>query len=148
MHNKVVTITERALLELGLATVRLNFRGVGRSEGVHDDGVGETDDLVRVARWALAARPGAVLWLAGFSFGSYVVARGIATAGAPARAGRAAGQALGFSMVGAPACPWLVVQGEDDEVVDAPAVFDWVGTLGSAATLIRMPETGHFFHRR
>jgi len=149
MHNKVVTITERALLELGLATVRFNFRGVGRSEGVHDDGVGESDDLVRVAEWALAERPGHVLWLAGFSFGSYVTLR--AAARLPARQLVLVAPPVGrwdFSMVAAPACPWLVVQGEDDEIVDAPAVFDWVARLGSGVSLVRMPETGHFFHRR
>ena len=149
MHNKVVTIAERALLELGLATVRFNFRGVGRSEGVHDDGVGETDDLVQVAEWALAQRPGDVLWLAGFSFGSYVTLR--AASRLPARQLVLIAPPVGrwdFSMVAAPACPWLVVQGEDDEIVDAPAVFAWAAALEPPATLIRMPETGHFFHRR
>ncbi len=149
MHNKVVTIAERALLELGLATVRFNFRGVGRSEGAHDDGTGETDDLVQVAEWALAQRPGEALWLAGFSFGSYVTLR--AAARLPARQLVLIAPPVGrwdFSLVGAAACPWLIVQGEDDEIVDAPAVYAWAATLGASATLIRMPETGHFFHRR
>ena len=149
MHNKVVTIAERALLELGLATVRFNFRGVGRSEGAHDDGVGETDDLVRVAEWARAQRPGDVLWLAGFSFGSYVTLR--AASRLPARQLVLIAPPVGrwdFSAVAAPACPWLIVQGEDDEVVDAAAVFAWAAALEPAPALIRMPETGHFFHRR
>ena len=51
MHNKVVTIIERSLLELGLVVVRFNFRGVGKSEGVHDNGVGETDDVLAIAAW-------------------------------------------------------------------------------------------------
>jgi alpha/beta superfamily hydrolase len=149
MHNKVVTITERALLELGLATVRFNFRGAGRSEGAHDNGVGETDDLVAIAQWARAQRPGDALWLAGFSFGSYVTLRAAGSV-QPAQlvliappVGR-----WDFAGVAAPACPWLIVQGEDDEVVDANAVFAWAATLQPPAQLIRMPETGHFFHRR
>jgi alpha/beta superfamily hydrolase len=149
MHNKVVTITERALLELGLATVRFNFRGVGRSEGPHDNGIGEADDLVAIARWVRAQRPGDSLWLAGFSFGSYVTLRA---------AGRVQPAQLvliappvgrwDFADIAAPACPWLIVQGEDDEVVDAPAVFAWAAALQPPVQLIRMPETGHFFHRR
>ena len=75
MHNKVVTIIERALLELGLATVRFNFRGVGKSEGMHDNGAGETDDVVAIAHWLRRVRPGDALWLGGFSFGSYVALR-------------------------------------------------------------------------
>ncbi|MGN6521412.1 MAG: alpha/beta hydrolase [Dokdonella sp.] len=149
MHNKVVTITERALLELGLATVRFNFRGVGRSEGVHDEGHGETDDLVAIAQWLRAQRPGDALWLAGFSFGSYVTLRAAARLDAAQLVliappvGR-----WDFSMVGEATCPWLIVQGEDDEVVDARAVFAWAQGLQPPPQLIRMPETGHFFHRR
>jgi alpha/beta superfamily hydrolase len=149
MHNKVVTIVERALLELGLTTVRFNFRGVGQSEGVHDHGIGETDDLAVVAAWLRATHPGEPLWLAGFSFGSYVVLRG---------AGRLAPAQLiliappvgrwDFRDVAAPACPWLVVQGEEDEVVDAKAVIAWAEALQPSVQLVRMPETSHFFHRR
>lgn len=149
MHNKVVTILERALLELGLATVRFNFRGVGHSEGVHDNGVGETDDLVAIAAWLREVRPGDTRWLAGFSFGSYVTLRAAARVH-PAQliliappVGR-----WDFSDIAAPACPWLIVQGEEDEVVDAKAVFAWAATLQPPPQLVRMPETGHFFHRR
>ena len=51
-------------------------------------------------------------------------------------------------MVAPPACPWLVVQGEEDEVVDPSAVYAWVDSLDPAPQLVRLPETGHFFHRR
>jgi uncharacterized protein len=149
MHNKVVTITERALLELGFASVRFNFRGVGQSEGPHDHGVGESDDLVAIADWLRAQRPGDTLWLAGFSFGAYVTLRA-APRVEPAQViliappvGR-----WDFGEIAAPACPWLIVQGEDDEVVDPSAVFAWAQTLQPPPHLIRMPETGHFFHRR
>lgn len=149
MHNKVVTVTERALLELGLTTMRFNFRGVGRSEGVHDNGIGETDDLVAIAHWLRAQRPGDVLWLAGFSFGSYVTLRAAARI-KPAQliliappVGR-----WDFAHIAAPACPWLIVQGEEDEVVDAQAVLAWARALQPEQDLITMPGTGHFFHRR
>lgn len=149
MNNKVVTTLERSLLDLGLATVRFNFRGVGRSEGVHDRGVGETDDLIRIARWAREQRPGDALWLAGFSFGSYVAMRGAAALD-PAQmilvappAGR-----WDFGGIAAPRCPWLIVQGEADEVVDPSAVYAWAAALEPAPTVVRLPDTGHFFHRR
>ncbi|MEO7064841.1 MAG: alpha/beta fold hydrolase [Dokdonella sp.] len=149
MHNKVVTIIERALLELGLVVVRFNFRGVGKSEGVHDNGVGETDDVLAIAAWLRAVRPSDALWLGGFSFGSYVALRAAGSL-QPAQlilvappVGR-----WDFEGIAAPACPWLIVQGEDDEVVDAKAVFAWAEALQPAQHLVRMPETGHFFHRR
>lgn len=150
MHNKVVTILERALLELGLTTVRFNFRGVGQSEGAHDNGVGETDDLVAIAQWLRAQRPDDTLWLAGFSFGSYVTLR------AAGRVDDAKQLILiappvgrwDFSGIAAPACPWLVVQGDEDEIVDAKAVAAWAAPLAPEVQLVRMPDTGHFFHRR
>ncbi len=78
MHNKVVVMVARALGELGLSTVRFNFRGVGASGGTYDEGVGETADLIAVADWVRRTRPGDALWLAGFSFGSYVALRAAA----------------------------------------------------------------------
>ena len=149
MHNKVVTMLERSMLELGLATVRFNFRGVGASEGVHDDGIGETDDLVAIAAWLASARPGDAIWLAGFSFGSYVVLRAAPRVhpGQLVLVAPPVGR-WNFDGIAPPSCPWLIVQGEEDEVVDAKAVFAWARDLAPAVQLIRMPETGHFFHRR
>lgn len=149
MHNKVVTILERSMLELGLATVRFNFRGVGHSAGEYDDGIGETDDLAAVCDWVRATRPGDTLWLGGFSFGAYVTLRA-ASRVEPAQlvliappVGR-----WDFSAVAPPACPWLVVQGDEDEVVDARTVIDWARELGPPVSLVEIPEAGHFFHRR
>ena len=149
MHNKVVTIIERALRELGLDTLRFNFRGIGQSEGAFDDGVGESEDLAAAVAWARKVRPGVALWLAGFSFGSYVVLRNAKRLDADALitvappVGR-----WDFDAIELPDCPWLVVQGEEDEVVDPQLVFDWVENLAVAPQLVRMPETSHFFHRR
>lgn len=149
MTNKVVTTLERTLLDLGFTTVRHNFRGVGRSEGAHADGIGETDDLVAIARWAMAQRAGDALWLAGFSFGSYVTLR--AAGELDARQLILIAPPVGrwdFAAIAAPACPWLIVQGEADEVVDAEAVFAWAAALQPPQTVIRLPDTGHFFHRK
>ena len=73
MHNKVVTMTARALRESGITTVRFNFRGTGAVRAARfDDGEGEVDDLRAVARVGARAASGCALWLAGFSFGAYV----------------------------------------------------------------------------
>lgn len=149
MHNKVVTTLERALRELGLATVRFNFRGVGASQGSFDGGRGETDDALALAAWVQRVRPGDALWMAGFSFGSYV-ALGVATT-LPVRQLITVAPAvtrLDFSALAMPACPWLVIQGEADEVVDPAAVYAYVAARTPPPTLVRLPQTGHFFHRR
>ncbi|HET9034337.1 MAG TPA: alpha/beta family hydrolase [Dokdonella sp.] len=149
MHNKVVTIIERSLRELGLDTVRFNFRGIGKSEGEFDEGIGESDDLGVIVEWARKVCPNAPLWLAGFSFGSYVALRNAKHLDADALITIA--PPVGrweFETIELPDCPWLVVQGEDDEVVDPQTVFDWVEQLEVSPQLVRMAETSHFFHRR
>jgi uncharacterized protein len=149
MRNKVVTMVARALRELGLATVVFNFRGVGASAGEYDDGRGETDDLLVVAAWVQKVRPKDALWLAGFSFGSYVAAR--AAGQLPVRQMISVAPPVGrwdFAGLASPLCPWLVIQGEADEVVDPEAVYAWVAAQAEPPTLMRMPDTGHFFHRR
>lgn len=149
MHNKVVTMVERSLRESGLDTLRFNFRGTGESEGSYDDGNGEGDDLAAVAQWVRRLRPDDALWLAGFSFGSYVSIRNAVRLHADALISIAppAGR-WPFDTVELPTCPWLVVQGEDDEIVDPQAVFDWIDAMEHPPELVRMPETSHFFHRR
>ncbi|MFN5009806.1 MAG: alpha/beta hydrolase [Gammaproteobacteria bacterium] len=78
LTNKVIHTVARSFAAQGAVAVRFNFRGVGASQGVHDGGDGETDDLVTVATWARSRWPGLPLWLGGFSFGSYVALRGAA----------------------------------------------------------------------
>lgn len=149
MHNKVVTMVERALRESGLDTVRFNFRGTGESAGSYDEGNGEGDDLAAVAEWVHRVRPDDALWLAGFSFGSYVSIRNAARLHADALISIAPPVGRwSFETVTLPGCPWLVVQGEEDEIVEPQAVFDWVASLDHPPELVRMPETSHFFHRR
>ena len=75
MDNKVVTTLIRAARDAGAAALRFNFRGVGESQGAYSDGIGEVEDLIAVHRWLSKKYPGTPLWLAGFSFGSFVAAR-------------------------------------------------------------------------
>ena len=149
MHNKVVTMCARALTESGLAAVRFNFRGVGASEGEFDNGRGEVLDMLAVVQWAMQQRPQDALWLAGFSFGSWValqVARQV-----PVKQMVSIAPPVGrrdFAGVLPPPCPWLLVQGEADEVVSAEAVLAWAEKQQPPPSIVRMPDTGHFFHRR
>jgi uncharacterized protein len=147
MQNKVVTTAERALRELGLRTLRFNFRGVGQSQGSFDDGRAEGEDLLQLAHWVRRVRPGDMLWLVGFSFGAFVsIAR--AAEIAPAQLISLA-PPIGrwhFDKIIYPNCPWLVIQPEADEVVDAAQVFAWAEQLGPRIDLVRFANTSHFFH--
>lgn len=150
MHNKVVTMTSRAFRELGIDTVRFNFRGAGASQGNFDQGDGETDDLRAVAEWVRSQRPGMALWLAGFSFGAYVSLRA-ASSLQPALMLSIAppvGRSWDFSALTLPTCPWVVIQGDADEIVDPLAVRAWIQTLAVKPLLVPMPDAGHFFHRK
>ncbi|WP_202845029.1 alpha/beta hydrolase [Luteimonas saliphila] len=149
MHNKVVTMAARSLRELGATTVRFNFRGTGHSEGEFDQGDGELEDLRAVAAWVRAQRPEAALWLAGFSFGAYVTLR--AAAGLQPALLLSIAPPAGrwdFDDIELPTMPWLVIQGENDEIVDPQAVYDWLERTRAQAELVRMPDTSHFFHRK
>ena len=151
MHNKVVTMVARALRELGATTVRLNFRGTGASAGEFDDGRGEREDLRAVVDWVQDARPGDRLWLAGFSFGAYVTLAAAAELLPDAVisiAPPAAGRGGDFAAIPAPDVPWLVVQGDADEIIDPQAVYAWIDGLARKPQLVRMPDTSHFFHRK
>lgn len=148
LHNKVVTMTATTLRELGIATVRFNFRSVGASAGTFDGGVGEQDDLKAVAAWVRSQRPHDRLWLAGFSFGSFVSLRA-AAALQPEALISIAPPAGRWDFDGiVPPARWLVIQGEQDEIVDPQAVYQWLDTLEFPHELVRMPETSHFFHRK
>ncbi len=150
MHNKVVTMAARALRESGVATLRFNFRGVGESEGSFDDGDGELDDLRAVAAWVREQHPDKALWLAGFSFGAWIALRAASELEAAALISIAppVGRSWSFDDIALPDIPWLVIQGEDDEIVAAGSVQDWVASLPHPPALVRMPGASHFFHRK
>ena len=147
MDNKVVYTVARALQTSGIATLRFNFRGVGASAGTYDEGAGETQDAAAVADFGAARWPNRRLILAGFSFGAFVALR-LALARSAARLITVAPPVgrFDFSELHAPACPWLVVQGDADDVVDPSAVIAWVTRQNPAPELRVVPGVGHFFH--
>ena len=147
MLNKVVHTLARAMTDLGILAVRFNFRGVGASDGEYGDGLGELDDLKYVAAWVRQRWPKAELWLAGFSFGAVVSARAAAQL-APARLVSIAPAVsiLGRELAVVPAMPWLIVQGDADDVVACNDVIEWAENLDPRPELIILPGVDHFFH--
>jgi len=145
MDNKVIQTLARAFVQLGYRAVRFNFRGVGRSQGQWDHGVGEVDDALAVV--AACRDATAPLVLAGFSFGGYVAAQ----AAERLAAARTAVQRLvligpATSTFPMPAVPpdSLVIHGEADDVVPLQATLDWARPQG--LPVVVLPGVGHYFH--
>jgi len=162
MDNKVVTTLARALTEAGAAAVRFNFRGVGASEGAHDEGRGETDDMLRVVEHARAAFGELPLVLAGFSFGGAVAARASGRVDfaqlvlvAPGFR-RITGQGMGAAPdpndphLGAPGrhthANTVVVHGDHDETVPLADSIAWA--TPREVPVVVVPGGEHFFHRK
>jgi alpha/beta superfamily hydrolase len=147
LDNKVVTTLAKSFFAFGFATMRFNFRGVGRSEGVWDHGNGETDDALCALEYAQSRLPQAVelpLALAGFSFGTYIQIR-VAQRVASAMSVLIAPAAKRFALADAPAHT-LVAHGENDEVIPLVDVFDWARP--QHLPVVVLPDCGHFFHGR
>lgn len=145
LDNKVVQTLARAFVQLGWRTLRLNYRGVGQSAGVWDEGRGETDDAQQaLLSLAQAHEP---LLLAGFSFGGFVaaqLAQRLAHSGRAARRLVLVGPATANFAVPPVAADTVVVHGEADEVVPLQATLDWARPQALPVTVL--PGVGHFFH--
>ena len=144
LDNKVVQTLARAFLELGYVALRPNFRGVGASEGVHDEGRGETEDLLRVAAHAKENLGDLPLVLAGFSFGAAVQTQ-VAQRTSPHRV-VLVGVAVGRFPSEAVPGDSIVIHGERDETVALAKVLDWARPQDLPVVVI--PGADHFFHLR
>ena len=147
MHNKVVHTLARAGHELGLASLRFNYRGVGQSEGEYAEGIGETEDLLAILDWLDDNFHATPIWLAGFSFGAYVamgasIQRDIKQLITVAPAVNL----LRFEGMAIPTCPWLLLQGTQDEVVPYEKVCEWLEGLSTPPETLIFEGVGHFFH--
>ena len=144
LDNKVVQTLAKTFFELGYIALRPNFRGVGASEGEHDEGVGETEDMLRVVAYAKETFGELPLILAGFSFGAAVQTQ-VARRVTPHRVvlvGVAAGR---FPSETVPA-DTIVIHGERDETVPLAKVLDWARPQELPVVVI--PGADHFFHLR
>jgi hypothetical protein len=148
MQNKVVHTAARAMQEAGAATVRFNFRGVGASEGQHDRGVGELADALAVIDWTRRHFDCDALWLGGFSFGAATALQAAARGARPTKLVTIAppvGRII-TETVPRPACPWLIVQGDQDELIDIEAVRSWARSFAPGPELTVIAGAEHFFH--
>lgn len=142
--NKVATTLAKTFFGMGYVALRPNFRGVGASAGTHDEGRGETEDLLAVAAYAARRFGDLPLLLAGFSFGSFVqtrVARRI-----HAERMVLVGPAVNRFPAETVSANTLVIHGEHDDVVPLAAVLDWARPQGLPVVVV--PGGEHFFHGR
>jgi alpha/beta superfamily hydrolase len=149
MDNKVAQTLARTFVGLGYATVRMNFRGVGASEGVHDHGHGETDDMEILLAHMRTRFPGLPVALAGFSFGTFVMSQlqqRLAARGESAERLVLVGAAAGkWAMADVPADA-ILIHGELDDTIPLMDVFDWARPQDIPVIVI--PGADHFFHRK
>lgn len=150
MHNKVVHHTARALQELGLAVLRFNFRGAGSSQGAHDHGRSEADDVRAALAWLEEKTPGAQVVLAGFSFGAWV---GLRVGCEDERVKVLVGVGLpaddsDFSYLEACAKPKVFVQGSRDQYGSRENVEALLARTPEPKKLIWVDSADHFFAGR
>lgn len=147
MSNKVVTTLARTFAEAGFPSIRFNFRGVGKSEGEYDAGIGESEDMDVLMKNIQTNFPDMQFILAGFSFGSYVAYRAallhppklLLTIAPPVHH-------YDYSHQVKPSYPWIIFQGDADEVVPASKVIEFAKSHTPPIQVIDFPQTGHFFH--
>lgn len=149
MDNKVAHALARTFVGIGYVAVRFNFRGVGASEGVHDNGIGETDDMQLMYQYMVDKFPAMPVALAGFSFGTFVqsqFAQRLAAAGTPAERLVLVGAAAGkWAMADVPA-DTILIHGETDDTIPLVDVIDWARPQDIPVIVI--PGADHFFHRK
>jgi len=147
LHNKVVYQAAKALDGLGMPVLRFNFRGAGLSEGKHDRGRSELDDVRTAVNFLAAEFPGTPLLVAGFSFGCWV---GLRVGCEDARVERLIGigapvNASDFSYLQQCSKPKLFVHGSNDEHGDINKVREMVGSVPGENELVVVEGVDHFF---
>lgn len=146
MNNKVVHTIVKSFHDLGMTTIRFNYRGVGNSAGSYGNSAGETEDVLAVMQWVQLNFPDQPVCLAGFSFGAYVSLN--AAVQQPVKL--LVSIAPPVTHVGIhdliPACPWIIVHGDLDELFPIQAVIDWVSAISPPPELIHIAGASHFFH--
>ena len=153
MHNKVAHTLARAFVRCGFAALRFNFRGTEGSAGSYDDGVGELDDALAALDWLAREYPNVPLWLGGFSFGAAIAVRAAIseTGSATVRGLISVAPAIyrfANGLEQQPECPWLVIQGDEDELVEVDDTVAWFNSLEPGPELLVLPGAEHFFHGR
>ena len=149
MENKVAQTLARTFVNMGYAAARFNFRGVGESEGVHDDGKGEVDDMAIMYEHMRARYPDLPVTLTGFSFGTFVQAQfqqRLIAEGRPAERLVLVGTAAGKWPMPPVPQDSILIHGELDDTITLQEVYDWARPLDIPVIVI--PGADHFFHRK
>ncbi len=149
MHNKVAHQLARAFLQCGFAVLRFNFRGTEASDGEYDEGVGEVDDVLAALAWMRERTGRDDVWLGGFSFGAGMSIRAATQTTLPGLISIApAVSRFAQGLDRQPDCPWLVLIGDKDELVEIDEVVEWIDSLAPGPELLVMDGAEHFFHGR
>jgi len=149
MHNKVAHTLARSFVRSNFAVLRFNFRGTEGSEGVYDNGVGELDDALAAMAWMRQQKVEGPLWVAGFSFGAAIAVRAALARDVDGLISVApAIYRFAGNLDAQPQCPWLIIQGDEDELVDIDETVEWVDSLDPGPELLVVPGAEHFFHGR
>jgi len=149
MDNKVVHTLTRAFVALGYATARMNFRGVGSSGGVHDEGAGETDDMAQLLSHMQQQYPGLPFALAGFSFGTFVqtqLQKRLEAQATPAQRLVLVGAAPGKWPLPTVPADTILIHGELDETIPLVDVFEWARPQDLPILVVTGAD--HFFSRK
>ncbi len=149
MDNKVVHTLTRAFVALGYAAVRMNFRGVGASEGAYNEGIGETDDMAHLLAHMREQYPDVPFALAGFSFGTFVqtqLQKRLEEQGTPAERLVLVGSAPGKWPLPTVPADTILIHGEFDETIPLTNVFEWARPQD--LPVIVVPGADHFFGRK
>jgi alpha/beta superfamily hydrolase len=149
MENKVAVTLARTFMALGYVVARVNFRGVGESEGVHDRGIGEVDDMAVLLAYMQGQYPGLPVALSGFSFGTFVQAQlqqRLIAQGTPAERMVLVGTAAGKWPMPPVSNDTILIHGEQDDTITLAQVFEWARPLD--VPVIVIPGADHFFHRK
>jgi uncharacterized protein len=147
MHNKVIYSVAMALNQIGFATVRFNFRGVGRSAGMFNHGIGEQRDVEAVIEHFRGQYPGATLVVGGFSFGAKV---GLLAGSRDERVAGLIGVGVtvdvaDYSFLYDYEKPKLIIQGSDDQYGSLRSVEDWFEKLQEPKKLVVIEDAVHLF---
>ena len=150
LHNKVVHRTAATLHQLGAAVLRFNFRGVGRSAGTHDQGEGEVEDARAAIEFLRRRHSGAHVWIAGFSFGSWIAARLAASDPTIERMILVAPPVTtsSFEVLRSSTTPKLILQGSADVVCPRAALEPEFARWAEPKQVIYIEGASHFFDRQ
>ena len=144
MFDAVLDTVEQALTPMNLRTLRFNFRGVGSSEGEHDHGEGEVNDLLAVVEWLCEAKNPSIVSVAGYSFGSVVASRGVANNDSVSRVVLVAPPTSSMALATDLKLPVRIIVGDADPFVDLPQLQQWQHDQNDAE-IVTISGADHFF---